>query len=50
MGAGGGGWGGGEKGCLHLDAIWTRANIEGPLKEMPEQQIKSCRETAEPLK
>lgn len=36
-----GGWGG--EGCLHLDAIWMRANIEGPLEEMPERQIKSCK-------
>lgn len=40
----------GEGGCLHLDAIWTRANTEGPLKEMPERQIKSCKEITKPLK
>lgn len=41
---------GGEEGCLHLDAIWMRANTVGPLEEMPERQIKSCKEIAEPLK
>lgn len=35
---------------MHLDAIWMRANTEGPLEEMPERQTKSCKEIAEPLK
>lgn len=39
-----------EEGCLHLDAIWSRANTKGPLEEMPEQQIKSCKEIAKLLK